>query len=256
MKLDSLSASRLNCFYRCGMTFYFRYVMGEKRRPSSALMVGSQFHESVGFNFQQKVESHEDLKTSDVLEHFAANYDVASKGVLWQPGEDVGKIKDTGVAILDKFHHVVSPEIQPVYVEKEFTITTDEYDFPLNGWIDCVSDADEILEIKTKGSKPRQPDFSHKVQASLYALAFRMAGVRETHVRMDYAIKTKTPQIKTFIYQVQYADLVLLTNMIRKMVKTVEQEVWLPNRGINTCNRRWCGFWDMCEKECGGRVPD
>ena len=256
MKLDSLSSTRLNTFFTCGMKFYFSYVMGLKIPPSAAMMLGSQFHESVGYNFEQKIKSHEDLPVDDVLEHFAAGYDIAKQEVAWQPDEDPGKIKDTGISIVSEYHKVASPQIQPAHVEKEFEFQTKEYEFPFTGRIDCISDVDEILEMKTTSNTPRHPDFKHILQASFYAMAFRFHGVKETHVRMDYAIKTKTPRVKTFLYHVSYQDLLLLVDMIEKMKSTVGKEIWLPNRGSNLCNRRWCGYWDLCEQECHGRVPD
>lgn len=257
MTPEKLSASRINTYLTCPMRYYFRYIVGEKIQPTGAMMLGTQFHGGVGFNMEQKIGSHEDLPTKEVIEYYSACYDQAAYGIDWKEGEDRGKLKDTGVSILTEYQEIAAPTIQPVHVEQHLLVQTPDYEFPFEGYVDCVDDESRIIETKTTARRVKEPMFAHQVQGSFYALMFRSLGVDETALRFDYAVKTKTPQILTFKHAVNLSDMKMITSLVKRVTKGIEQEVWIPSaRGSWTCTRKWCAYYKLCEAECGGRIPD
>lgn len=265
MKVEKLSASRINTYTKCSMRFFFRYVMGEKSIPTGAMVLGSAFHDSANFNYEQKIDSRQDLPEKDVLEFFSASYDFGCREVIWESDEDKGVVKDSGISLMSHYHGLVSPMTQPLAVEKFFEFEEEavdlyeeeEYSFPITGFIDCVQEDVTVIETKTTRSRPTTPSSDHFLQACLYCKAIRNNGIEEKETRFDYAIKTKTPQIVQLYRKMTDDDIAYLDNMIYRVRRGIELEHWIPNRNQRIgCSRRWCSYWEMCEQECGGRVPE
>ena len=70
-------------FRRCPRQWYLRYVKGKKEAPGESLVIGSMFHETLEWNYQQKIESHEDRPLSEVVEYLE---DAAVPKVLEEAG--------------------------------------------------------------------------------------------------------------------------------------------------------------------------
>ena len=35
-------------------------------------------------------------------------------------------------------------------------------------------------------------------------------------------------------------------DLVRNVVRQIEQEIWTPRPGTWACSESWCGYWDMC----------
>src|SRR3954471_10452486 len=71
LPVERLSASSFTMARRCPRQWQQRYVHGRKERPAEAPVVGSAVHAALRQNFEQKILSHEDLPTVELLDWYS-----------------------------------------------------------------------------------------------------------------------------------------------------------------------------------------
>lgn len=255
MKVEEISQSRIAMYLKCPRQFYYRYCEGLISPPGAALTLGSSFHGAIRVNYEQKVGSHEDLPVTDVLDAFSTEYDHRSHETLWFPGEDPGKVKDSGIAILDHYQNEAAPAIQPVCVETKFeadmTWVADQEpkSVKLKGILDLQDESQVIVEAKTTSRKPSSVQYAHIIQSTCYvAGALQDVG----RARVDYVIRKKIPEIVSFPIQVDRGKIRFFVNLVAGVVESIESELWIPNRDHFLCSEKWCGYWDLCHERLGG----
>jgi hypothetical protein len=193
--LKHLSASSIGMALRCPRQFQRRYLFGEKQRPGEALVIGSFFHETLDFNYKQKIESHVDYPLSDAVQYYG---DVAVPKVLEQEGgadniewdTDVNAAAADGERIMSAYYNLVVPRIQPVATEERFEMFFPGVEVPVIGFVD-VRDAGRILDTKTGKQASRKVKPSWQLQGRLYAQA------RQMPVEYHSISRAKTPTIVT-----------------------------------------------------------
>jgi hypothetical protein len=122
-----ISPTSLGMFRRCPRQFYMRYVLGKKERPGEPIVIGSMFHETLEWNYVDKITSHEDKPLSEMVEYLqdaAIPKVLADNGgeeeIRWD-GDDVAKgvarARNDAERIMSAYRTVVVPRIQPVAVE-------------------------------------------------------------------------------------------------------------------------------------------
>lgn len=254
MEIDKMSASKMRTFFTCGARYYFRYCEDLVIPPTSALMIGSSFHSSIGHNYRQKVKSHENLKLTEVLDVFSTEFDERAHETRWKPDDDRGKLKDGGIGALSAYQSDIAPDVQPAGVEYEFKIPMLQggqfLSWFFEGHIDVVTTAGQVREAKTTASTPRRPRPHDELQVTAYAAGQRVeTGQAEIEVALDYAVKTKTPRAVSFGATIGAKDMALFMFMLNQAVKLIEDEVFIPNRACLTCTDYQCGYWDLCHKK-------
>ena len=192
---DHLSASQITMYQRCREQYRRRYVLGERERPGAALVWGSADHYAHEQNFAQKIDSHEDLPVADVEEAFAEGFDRAversggESEIQW--GDDKpGTLKDDGTKLVAHYHRLVSPKVQPVAVEREFSLVLLSVPVPIVGRID-VETAGPGIERKTARRAESQPKPDWRLQGLVYQLEHGRS------VDFHVSVKKKTPEIIT-----------------------------------------------------------
>jgi hypothetical protein len=119
---------------KCGMQFYYRYIEGKKRRPSSYLICGIATDRSVGTDLDKKIATGE-LEQEDVL------LDVARDAVETYPNKEnleldeeekgksindvLGATKDKAVRFVKAHHGQVAPAMFPFQTARQFSIDLD-----------------------------------------------------------------------------------------------------------------------------------
>lgn len=242
------SASQINMFIRCPAQWYFRYVMGLKQAPTSAMTQGTCFHDTLEANYIQKVQSKEDMPLGDVLDVYSKNFDTRIVDVE-EKGVDTGALKDEGVKLVETYHTVKAPEIQPVSVETPITIEFDNVDYTVEGYVDLVDDKEVIHEHKTTKRTPSTVDQNYLFQGALYALS-----ENKNKVVFDFAVKLKTPKIVSLEADISDKDKDFALTLIGQVDHAIRSEVFYPNRTSFMCSRKNCGYWNECEKKYGGKV--
>ena len=175
--LPHLSASSIGMLYRCPRQFRHRYLLGEKERPGESIVIGSFFHETLNWNYAQKVESHVDQPLADAVQYLQ---DVAVPKVLeesggegwvkWDPGSSLDNARGDAHRITGAYYHTVVPRIQPVKTEERFEIQIPGVEVPVIGYID-IEDEHRVLDTKTGKQVSRKIKPSWQLQGRLYSFA-------------------------------------------------------------------------------------
>lgn len=253
-----LSPSQINMFLRCGAQYYFRYILGLKCPPKSAMTFGSSVDAGLNFNYSQKIQSRKDLKVNEVLDAYSTAFDLGKSETEWEKEEDPAEIKDTGIVLLKKYQDEIAPTIQPASVQEQLAIPFDDFDYDLLGYIDLIDEKGVIIDNKTSGKSPAKDkdgdgykiSADHDIQLSTYALGYRIKyGKPEKGLRVDYLIKTKEPKFIQVPLKKKNEDLNFLLRLIGYVADGIKKEVFIPNRLGMLCNERWCGYYHKCMKE-------
>ncbi len=250
-----LSVSRITTYNICSAKYCFQYVDQIKCPSRSPLLFGSSFHVSEAENFRQKIKTEQDLSVSDVCDIFGTQFDEGSHDVMWQPDEDKGLIKDSGYALIGKYHEIVTPNIQPAFVEQEFELKLTNTDIQFTGIIDLVTKDKKLRETKTKSRKPSGVDDSHRLQVTTYTAGYAVMNKENpSEIWVDYAIHTKIPQIVSYPVTVEDSDIRYLLSLISAVKDGIEKGVEIPNRSSMMCSKKYCPYSYECEKLYGGTV--
>jgi putative RecB family exonuclease len=252
-----LSYTQLNMFLRCPRQYEYRYVHGLKVPPSGAMVQSRAWHQTVEFNYRQKIHSDCDLALGEMQEFFVSQFDaaLASEEVALEPGEKPGKLKDQGTAIVAAHHKAIAPAVRPLLVEEKFTVDLGEdFPFDLTGVWDLVERDGTIADNKAYGKMPQQEDLDKDLQFTIYALGFRATrGVIEPGLRMDAIVKTRNPRAVQLHTSRTNGDCRWLLNLIEQAGKAIASGIFYPNPNGWHCSPRYCGYWDRCMGRKDGR---
>jgi hypothetical protein len=189
---------------RCPRQFQHRYLRGEKERPGESIVLGSMFHETLEWNYLQKIQSHVDQPISDALQYL---YDVAVPKVIEENGgadniewddKPEACVSDAERITSAYYRHVV-PRIQPTATEQKFEIQVPGVEVPVIGYID-VQEEERTLDTKTGRQASRKVKPSWQLQGRMYA--FATGKPTEYHS----VSRAKTP---TIITAVESADMIV-----------------------------------------------
>lgn len=174
--LDHLSPSSLSMLRRCPRQFQERYLHGRKERPAEAPVVGTAVHAGLERNFVQKIESHIDLPTHELLDWYtdegfattvAREQEKAGTEIFWDTDPDAAMHR--GKKMLGEYHNAIAPRIQPLSVEGSISV-----DFgipvPIVGRFDLLRETN-VIDWKTGKSAKRKPQESWRIQAAVYGEA-------------------------------------------------------------------------------------
>lgn len=193
--LDHVSATSLTMFARCPEQWRRRYLLGERQRPSGALLQGWADHHAIEQSFLNKLQDGTDLPVADVQEIFAVQFDseIDRAGgysevdwdkrtvTLTEAKRLAGRIKTDGAQLVGLYRQDVSPLVWPVEVEREFTFRPAGVPVDIQGRLDLVAldfntmtgtpveGTRKLVERKTSARSTLQPQW--RLQARIYQLA-------------------------------------------------------------------------------------
>lgn len=252
-----LSYTQLNMFLRCPRQYEYRYMRGLKVPPSGAMVQSRVWHETVEFNYRQKIHSDRDLALGEMQEFFVSQFDaaLASEEVALEPGEKPGKLKDQGTAIVAAHHKAVAPAVRPLLVEEHFIVGLGEdFPFDLAGVWDLVERDGTIADNKAYSKTPQQEDLDKDLQFTIYALGFRATrGEIEPGLRMDAIVKTRNPRAVQLHTRRTNGHCRWLLGLIEQVGKAIASGIFYPNPNGWHCSPKFCGYWDRCMGRKNGR---
>lgn len=174
--LNHLSPSSLSMLRRCPRQFQERYIHGRKERPAEAPVIGTAVHAALEVNFEQKILSHEDMPVAALLDWYSEvgfattcldQQERSGNEIIWDTGPD--KARTRGRAMLGEYHNTVSPRIQPLSTEGEFSVDLGA-PVPIIGRYD-VERVESVIDVKTGKRKTSKPKEAWRIQAAVYGEA-------------------------------------------------------------------------------------
>lgn len=227
-RIQHLSATSIAMFRRCPEQFRHRYLLGEKERPGEGLIIGSMFHEALEFNYEQKIETHEDRPVIEVIQYLqdeavpkVLQENGGAEEIAWDsqdPVKGVALARTDSERILSAYHTNVVSRIQPVSLEEKLTLEDPRLPVPLIGYIDVkagteVGDQhnsmwvpDRVIDTKTGKQSAAKLKPSWMLQGDLYAA---MTGLP---VEYHSISRAKVPKITTAL---ESSDLVVTPNKVK-----------------------------------------
>lgn len=253
-----ISISQINMYLRCSMQYYYRYIQGLKVQPKSALTLGSAIDTGLNHNYLQKIETHQDLKANEVEDVFSTEFESRKVDTLWQKDEDPAEIKDNGVKMIGAYHKQIAPTVQPIAVQKEIRIEFENFDYDALMYLDLIDDTKTIIDTKTTSKRYKSEDTipdDHRRQLAFYGFGYRTQNQEpESGLRLDYL--HKGTGCEPFQIPLTYSDedLRYCHSLLGYVANAVQQKVFIPNRSSFLCSQKWCGYWELCAKDIGGRI--
>lgn len=272
LPIDHLSASSFGTWSRCPEQWRRRYLKGEKERPGGAQVIGTGFHFAQEHNFKQKIETHEDLPVTEIVEAFHHGLDVEIEktggvGEIVWGNEKPDTQRAQGATLTQIYREAVSPAMQPEAIELNFELTESGIAVPIHGRIDFDGAREHgvpwdndyvrhetVVDYKTSSKSMSTLKEDWVIQAFLYQR------VKQKRVEYHVAVKTKAPKIITPIdvpgvgIDVDLDKQELVLRNLRRFVRQMElyyerfgpDEVWPSGAPYYSWACGYCGFEPTC----------
>ncbi len=255
----TIRPSSIGTFLDCSAKFKFQSIDKVQVPKALALAFGSAIHKPLEINYTQKKETQQDLPTEQMVDEFSTAFEIETETV--EPTEfkeePKGQVKDMGVRIIKTYHATISPKIQPQHTElrlqAEIEGLESDIDITLSGQIDLIDSNNFLIDHKTTKRTPSGISEGYVLQQTSYKLLAEAHGIEIQRNMIDYLVKKTQPDIKRFEVTPQ-PD--FLSNILNIMISTISNETYTPNRTGMLCSRKYCNYWQICEKKYGGRVKD
>lgn len=251
-----LSATQLEMFWRCPEQYRRRYIEGEVILPGIAIVVGKAVHAGAEVNFRQKIESHSDLPSSEIVEAAAARFDAEKSGGLALTGDEItrgfdvvlGEAKDKAVQLAAVHAEQQAPDYQPTAVEHKTRIVFPDATHDLLAVTDLRDDQRRVVDLKTAARKMPRASADTSTQLTIYAAAHQLdTGEPASEVRLDVLTKTRTPTRQVITSTRDEADFRALVHRVNVTLAAIHAGSFPPaSPGAWICSPKWCGYWFSC----------
>ncbi|MGB0766265.1 MAG: RecB family exonuclease [Phycisphaeraceae bacterium] len=193
-----ISWSQLSGYRGCPRRWHFSHVEGvEPSHVSSALLLGSAFHDAVQYHFEQRLigdaPNHDAL--CDVF-HQAWDDQVNDIPIRYSKGEDEASSKATGVRMLKAFQEseLASPPGTIVAVEETFSGRLHPELPTLTARVDlCYLTDDALTVLDWKTSRSRWPATKVQESADQLVIYGQLAGelAHDVPVQLSFGVVSK-----------------------------------------------------------------
>jgi PD-(D/E)XK nuclease superfamily len=248
--LETVSATRLNCWQQCRLKFWYRYVLRLKKPPQSAFHVGTVVH-SVLQAWNLARWRHKAVDVETLKQHFQNTWQesLAGQKINWKAEEEEQKtlawslletyFRDTPITLDEK------PEAVEVSVEADLSI----HGLPkIVGVIDLVRAGGRIVDFKTSGQTPTPDKAAHLngIQTSCYSVMYREStGRKESGVELHHLVKLKTPKLViTPLEPMSENQQTRLFRIIESYGAGLDREDFVPSPGLHCSG---CEFFNECK---------
>ena len=260
-ELSYISPSRIDTFQGCSMLYYFRYVLGMKRRPGATLLRGSAVHESVEKNALSRIETGEALPRDEVQDIAAQSFTrrVVEEDPELKQGDNLGAIKDATVRLATLHYDAVAPQSTPLHAEAPFTLEWGDGP-PIEGYVDLVSQnpdgSVQVDEVKTAvNARTTRDKYLNKVQVPVYLAAFnQIAGATKAVVSVLSEKNLKRGTVNTVVrHELAGGDINLprIKLACAQLMGALRSHVFGPaNPSYFLCSQKWCGFHQDNDGPC------
>jgi len=246
---QTVSASRLSCWFQCRLKFYFRYVLKLTKPPTPALHLGSVVH-LVLQSWNMARWKREPFNVEVYRSVFDAGWQDQPEPINWDGEEDAQR--STAWNMLERYFIETPiksnelPEAVEVPVEADLT----SHGLPvLRGVLDLVRAGGTIVDFKSSARTPNAEDATHQneIQLNSYSVLYREAtGKRESGRELHHLVKLKTPKIViTAVDPMTDQQQTRLFKLMESYQSGLERQDFVPSVGLHCTS---CEFFNECRK--------
>jgi CRISPR/Cas system-associated exonuclease Cas4 (RecB family) len=151
---DVLSPTQVRCFMDCQVRWWFKYGLKLPDSQNGKLALGKAVHSALTQNFEQKVETREDLSNIGVGALFREAWAIECQQTDFSDDEDPAELAACGESLVWKYMDEVAPQIDPVATE--IRVEGEIGGVRVQGWIDLMNMEGQIIDIKTAARRPSE----------------------------------------------------------------------------------------------------
>ena len=248
---ESISASRLSCWSKCRLQFFFRYVLKLQKPPTAALHLGSVVH-LVLQAWNMARWKRQPFNVEVYRSVFDTGWNEQPVQIDWD-GEEEGQ-RNTAWNMLERYFietPIKSNEL-PEAVEVPVEADLSRHGLPtLRGVLDLVRAGGKIVDFKTSARTPNAEDAKHQneIQLSGYSILYREAtGKRESGRELHHLVKLKTPKIIiTAVEPMTDREQTRLFKQMESYLSGLERQDFVPSAGMHCLS---CEFFNECRQWC------
>lgn len=253
--VQTISASRLNCFLQCRLKFYFRYVLGIQKPKTPALHVGNTVHAALK-QWHKARWLGEPLSLKQLHESYLHAWDYPDtedklKPVQWDNEEAREAAKLTGWRLCEVYLRECrmsltdKPEAVEVSIEADLT----SEGLPrLIGILDLVQQR-KITDYKTSSTtpNPEKVAHTHEIQTSIYSILYRFnTGEKELGIELHHLVKLKNPKLCiTELPPMSQVQQSRLYRLLEAYMEGVSRERFIPSPGMQCAS---CEYFNECRQ--------
>jgi hypothetical protein len=176
------------------------------------------------------------------------------------PDETPDQVKDEGVRGIEAFYWEVCPIVFPEQVQLRREIEFENSPIKFAGVIDTLEKIGVISDTKTTGKSWSIGDEYKKLQPPAYSLLLDRNNDRDRDFRFDILVRTRKPKIQQVRLTItpfeRQTFLRYLSTLINRIQNTIKTGDFLPRRDHFLCSKKYCGYWEICQKVWGFRIKD
>lgn len=265
LPVNHLSISSITTFLKCPERWRRRYIEAEYEPSTGPSVVGAAVHRTTGRSYQRRIDTKRLLPTPDLLDDFSDEWrsqveDAERHGPIDWKDEKPGKVKDSAVRVLSRYHETVAPAVRPVSVERRFEVEFPGLAWTFVGYMDLEVAKRQLVvpaDVKTRGASRgvmTEAEAAADLQATgeLFARRYEGQPVHEFDfhnlvraAELTPRCMTITPTVRTDAQIDAFYGLVL--RVAAAIAHAAEYDVWTPAApGAWWCAAEWCGFWSTC----------
>jgi CRISPR/Cas system-associated exonuclease Cas4 (RecB family) len=235
----------------CQARWWFKYDLRYPDPPTGKFALGRAVHIALAQNFEQKIETYEDLPLPGAAALFRQAWALEREQTEFRDDEDPAELALCGENLVRKYIDELAPTIEPAAVEMH--VEGEIADVLVQGWIDLLDVNGRIIDIKTSARKPGAIAPEHRFQVATYA---QLTPGATGEARIDTLVKTKASGLLTQRVTITGQDIAATRTLYPLAQRIMRAGEYMPNRLSMSCSRRNCSFWRECEREWGGEVRE
>ena len=189
-----LSPTSITTFLTCPEQWRRVYLVGERSRCSSALLIGRVDSKAREIDLGQKIHTGINMPLEAVKDAAATAWDeeLEKEGgvgeIEWDAGEKPGGVKDLSIAVASAYRTQRAEQVFPVGVEERVEWARPTVPFTIAGYVD-VRESPRIREAKTSKKRQSKPSNGWLAQAAIYTAASKLPAV------FDVTVKNARPEV-------------------------------------------------------------
>lgn len=259
--IDRVSPFKLDTAMQCMAKARYRYLERLRGPERSTMLVGKALDGVSNSVYRDKIaEPDVTASASDAADRFAAEFDYVAPIVDdWQ--EPRGDLLDKGVRATKVWRDSMAQFVTPIDVQPKLSVDlTDPIDgthFTLSGYPDTVGMVRGVkttIDLKAPNRRYNAAKLTKETQPVAYSVLTGVARF-EYHCAVLGKSSSQPQVLGATISDDHRHFFIKRAGMIRRAIgHAFHSGDWIPNRAHMLCSRRWCEFWERCQKDHGGEV--